>query len=579
MSDPMPSMPPKASPLARWGPVAAIVVVVAVIAAVVVVGGGDDDGDTTAGPAGTGAEQGSDVPITWFEAEEAGTVDEITWVENCDEETGRLAMPSVYAPPCLPAFEGSNGGATAKGVTEDTIRVAFYRAPENADLLAALQGTNDEPEVAMATRRAQIEMLTDLYETYGRRVELIEFQGTGAADDETAAIADAREVAQDLDVFASIGGPTLTGAYADELASQGVLCIGCGAANPNSKYIENDPYWWGSSATAEQFLLTVGDFVSGQLLGKPAEFAGSEELQGQDRIFGVVHFEQEVPVFGEVQDEVDRRSEETGYEAAITETYTLDFATMPQRASSIVAKMKETGVTTIIFLGDPIMPQYLTQAATALDYYPEWVITGTVLTDTSALGRLYDQSQWANAFGLSILPARAPQEQGTSWVLHEWYYGEPPEAAKTQALIWANTSLLMLGIYAAGADLTPETFRDGLFNMPATGGGITTPQISFGDQAGFEGADFLGIDDMTVVWWDVDEVGEDEQGNEGPGMYRYVDGGRRYLPGEMEPGSITLFDEEGTALVYEEIPEDEQPPEYPSPEVGAGCPSAGCQSQ
>ena len=577
MTDPMPSMPPKASPLQRWGPVAAIVVVVAVIAAVVVVGGGSDDEEASTGTSAPGG-AASTVPITWFEAEEAGTLDDYTWVDNCDEETGRLAIPTAYAPPCLPAFEGDNGGATSKGVTEDTIRVAFYQAPENADLLSTLQGKTDEPEEAMATRRAQIAMLTDLYETYGRRVELVEFLGTGDADDETAAIADAREVAQDLDVFASIGGPTLTGAYAEELARQGVLCIGCGAANPNSKFIENDPYWWGSSATAEQFLLVVGDFVAGQLLGKPAEFGG-EDVQDQDRVFGVVHFEQDVPVFGEVQDAVDERSQDTGYEAAITETYTLDFATMPQRAASVMAKMKETGVTTVIFLGDPIMPIYLTEAATALDYYPEWVITGTVLTDTSALGRLYDPAQWAHAFGLSILPARAPREQGASWVLHEWYYGEPPVADATQALIWANTSLLMAGIYAAGPDLTPETFRDGMFNLPATGGGITTPQISFGDQAGFAGPDFLGIDDMTVVWWDADEVGVDEQGVEGPGMYRYVDGGVRYLPGEMEPGTIRLFDEEGTALVYEELPADERPPDYPSPEVGAGCPTIGCQTE
>jgi hypothetical protein len=57
-----------------------------------------------------------------------------------------------------------------------------------------------------------------------------------------------------------------------------------------------------------------------------------------------------------------------------------------------------------VFLGDPIMPIYLTKAATDQNYFPEWIITGTVLTDTTVFGRLYDQKQWAHAFGISSLP-------------------------------------------------------------------------------------------------------------------------------------------------------------------------------
>ena len=578
MTDPMPTMPPKPSALQRWGPVVAIVAVVAIIGTIVVVGGGDDDQQASTGTAPDGGQEigASAVPITYQEAEAEGTVDDIDWVPSCDLETGYLAMPTVYAPPCLPAFDGDNGGETHKGVTEDTIRIAIYRAPENADLLAALQGKLDDPEIADVTRAAFAEMLSDVYETYGRRVEFVDFEAQGAADDETAAIADAREVANDLNVFASIGGPTLTGAYAAELAKNGVLCIGCGAANPDSKYQEFAPHWWGGQATAEQFLLLVGEFVAGNLLGGNAEYAGSEELRSKERVFGVAHFEQEVPVFGEVEAEVNERGSERGYESALTETYTLDFATMPERAASIIAKMKEAGVTTIIFLGDPIMPIYLTQAATAQDYFPEWIVTGTVLTDTSALARQYDPQQWAHAFGVSGLGVRTPPELSNSWRLHDWYFGEPPAAKATQAILYSNVSLLMLGIYLAGPDLTPDTFRDGLFRLDPVGGGPTTPQISFGEHGYFTNPDYLGIDDMVVIWYDADEVGIDEQGVEGPGLYRYVDGGRRYLPGTLEIGDVDLFDEEGTVLGFDEIPEEDRAPEYPSPERGEGCPPLGC---
>ena len=33
--------------------------------------------------------------------------------------------------------------------------------------------------------------------------------------------------------------------------------------------------------------------------------------------------------------------------------------------------------------------------ATNQGYYPEWIITGSGLSDTTAAGRLYDQTQWA----------------------------------------------------------------------------------------------------------------------------------------------------------------------------------------
>ena len=53
--------------------------------------------------------------------------------------------------------------------------------------------------------------------------------------------------------------------------------------------------------------------------------------------------------------------------------------------------LKRSGASTVVFAGDPIMPIYLTRACANIGYYPEWVITGTVLTYTSTLGRYYDQ--------------------------------------------------------------------------------------------------------------------------------------------------------------------------------------------
>ncbi len=567
---------PRSTALRRWGPLGAILAVVAIIAALTLTGGGDDEAAETAsggsaGEAGTSAALDPEVvaklPVTYAAAEAAGTVDDQTWPDTCDPETGRLAFPSLFAPPCVPEFTGDNGGALGSGVTAETIKIVNYVPSPNGDLSALLQGAADPPEVQQETQAKYVEMLSAMYETYGREVELVNFQATGA--DEVAARADAVAVAEEYEPFASLGGPGLTQAYAEELAARGILCISCGVSAPDSKYQELTPYMWGTSATPEQYLTNLGDYITNRLMGDPAEFAG-DDLKETERVFGVVHFEQDPPVFEAVNEEVRERGAERGYETELTETYTLDIPKLPERADTIVSKMKAAGVTTIIFLGDPIMPIYLTQSATAQDYEPEWIVTGTVLTDTAVFGRRYDQTQWSHAFGLSALPTPVPQEMRDAWRLHEWWFGEPPAAVKTNALLYPPVALLMLGIHLAGPELTPETFQAAMFSAPPTGGGPTAPHVSFGSHAGFENPDFLGTDDMTEIWWDPDTVSVSEQGVEEKGVYRYSDGGKRYMSGEMPEEPTKAFVEEGSVYLYEEIPEEDRYPEYDPP---AGAPS------
>ena len=63
-------------------------------------------------------------------------------------------------------------------------------------------------------------------------------------------------------------------------------------------------------------------------------------------------------------------------------------------------------MTSIIFSGDPIAPGTFTTEATNQDYFPEWIITGSALVDTTAAARSFDQEQWSHAFGISPLAAR-----------------------------------------------------------------------------------------------------------------------------------------------------------------------------
>ena len=571
--------------LKRYGPLIGIVVVLAVIAGVVIIsGGGSDDPSSTATSDTTGASASGDpatdvaTPIVYADAEAAGQEGDTTWVDNCDPETGRIMIPSVYAPPCVPAFpEGTdNGGATSPGVTADTITIVSYTPPANADITSALGGATDEPADVLQTRKDFVTMLQQTSETYGRAVEVIEFEGTGPGDDAVAAQADAVNIVENLKPFAVLNGPAQTPVFAEEMARNKIICIGCGLGLPDQFAQENAPYIWGITPSTEQFLTNFTGYIQNTLLGKKAEFAGDPAMHEQERRFGVVHFEQDPPVFTALTDRIAECGAEQGYNAAVTETYEFEIGKLPERAATVIAKMKAEGVTTVIFLGDPLMPIYLTQQATAQDYHPEWLIAGTVFTDTAALGRLYDQDQWAHAFGVSNLSARTPREISGAYQMHEWYFGRPPAASKTSGVILPGLSQLFLGIHLAGPDLTPQTYQAGLFKAPASGGGPTSPLVSYGPDSGFKmigenceldapRPDYYAIDDTVEIWWDAEATGPDESGKDGKGLWVYANGATRYGPGQMPTGDSRAFDREDTVTIYDAIPDADKVPDYPSP--------------
>ncbi|HMJ78052.1 MAG TPA: hypothetical protein VK507_18880 [Iamia sp.] len=329
-TDPTPVTPRPSRPgvVRRFGPIAVVVVALLLVAVLASVKGrSDDEGTTTrAGrDPGQGGEDGTDptanpdLPVTFAEAEETGDAADLEWGDGCDRVTGRVKLPSVYAPPCVPVFDGDNGGETSLGVTADSIKIVVYQPAPGGDITAALSGLLDPEDVQQRTREAYIEMLADVFETYGRTIDVEVLVGSGAADDDTAAAADAVKVAEEIKPFAVLGGPPLTNSFANGLADSGILCIGCGLSVPDSVYQDNAPYMWGNLPTPEQFLVNFGDYIVKRLFRRTAEYAGPD-LQDQERVIGTVNFEQDPPVFTDVSEEVARRGALRGYESAVRET-------------------------------------------------------------------------------------------------------------------------------------------------------------------------------------------------------------------------------------------------------------------
>jgi hypothetical protein len=223
----------------------------------------------------------------------------------------------------------------------------------------------------------------------------------------------------------------------------------------------------------------------------------------------------------------------------------------------------------VVVRADPLSLPAFTREATKQNWYPEWVIGGFQFTDTTTFARTFDQEQWSHAFGLSFLPPKAPPEITPAYRLYDWYHGTPPPADDSLILTYPQVALFFTGVHYAGPDLTVENYRDALFAFPPTPAAVTQPSVDYGfglwnvDDEDDPG-DYEGIDDMVELWWDAEAEGEDETGVEGTGMYRYANGGQRYMPHEYT-SAVDVFDPDGAPTEIAEPPSAEVPPDYPSP--------------
>ena len=559
-------------PAKRYGP---IVVVIALIgAAVLVFGGGGDDGDdeaATDGATATEDELISSGPMTWQKAEQEGETASIDWGPNCDTETGKIKLVSVYAPPCVEPFEGDNGGATSPGVTADTVKVVQYIPDPALDPLTAATisgaGADVSPETAIETVQGFADLYNKLFETYGRKVEVETYIGTGAGDDREAAKADAIAIAE-MDPFMVVNGPNQSSAvFAPELASRGIICGPfCSLSLPEPLIEEYAPYAYLAGPTPEQGAALAAETIAKLAGPGKAELAGDDATRAEDRVYGLLHYDTPDGDYEPVFEAYQELLADNGIDLATDVEFTLDLARAQENARTNISRLKEAGVTTVIYTGDPLTPASLTAEATAQDYHPEWILGSSVLMDTSLFARRTDVDQWKNGFGIALPGARGVQETNGAFRIWNWAYGDLPPN-NTANVLEPPLRTVFTGIHLAGPELTPEVFRDGLFRYPPSGGGPTEPQISRGDHGFWPDTDWGGTDDAAIIWFDPTAEGEDEVGNDGVGLYRYANGGQRYTLGEI-PDTVEeagLFDNESSVTIFDQVPPEDQTPDYTPP--------------
>lgn len=510
-------------------------------------------GDGPVAAAGTGdADTGSgEIATTGSGAQQFGE-------ENCGAD-GRMAGISRIMPPCVGQFIGQNPGATARGVTGEAINIVRYRpqtAPATqAALIAAGADDSDEDQDRMDA--ALVDYFAHHYETYGREPNVITMEASGESSNDQAMRSDALTIVNEHKAFIVWGAPDT---LVEELVARGVICI-CTTSLSDRFYQKTNGLVFSSLPSAEEYYTATAEYIGKRLKGRTADHAGLGSV-GLPRKFGLLYWEQ--------SSSGPRRFAKEGRDFFLSEMkdkygigdvkavgYSSDLSQAQEQTTNVVAQFQDAGVTTIALASDPLFPIFLTKEATRQNYFPEWLIMGTALTDTTFFGRTYDQTQWGNAFGISPLWVFWV-DVSTSSGFREYHHARPGSNRGDEGVSInvrrAPIQWILQGIHMAGPTLTPQTFAEGMYNFPASGGTPDTPLVDFTPEHP------NAIKDFTEVWWKVDGSGRDETGKDGPGTLMKVDGGKRWLTGTWPTTEPKVFVDEGAVYTqdFEDAPEHEQ---------------------
>lgn len=452
-------------------------------------GSADTGGNGAAAPPAAGAVSSSGVAKTGV---------------SCDGPDARQFTWSTHAPACVAAFQGDNGGATAQGVTDTTITLTFRNPNSTQDqaIAAAAGNANVNYPAMLADMQTYIDFFNQQFELYGRKVVLKPYDGQGDYIDEDqgqnlgAAQADAvnaRDMGAFGDVTFALGSSQ---AYEEDLANQHVMSFSS-VAQPDSWFQQFAPYEWSVQGAGGTIGVQVAaSLVCRRMVGMPAIFAGDAQYQATNRVFGLIY--PEIPTYTELADLYKQLLKQNcNQDVAATAAYKIDVASFPNQAISVIAQMNAAHVSTILCACDPIFPIFLTRAASGQAYHPEWATTS--FGDPS--GRLYDQSEWSHAYGAGLqFPDPKTTEAYRVYQLanpgHDPAEGSGDGGPPYFYVPYYQLLHVFEGLQAAGPNLTPETFQQGMFSLPPSGDDPVGGKWVFGNNV------YDPIASFSLAWWD-----------------------------------------------------------------------------
>jgi hypothetical protein len=479
-------------------------------------------------------------------------------------------------PVCVKEWKAGadNRGETHQGVTKDKITVVTVVPNSEQQKTDPVAPKRLADNSAGSYQDAWYDyMLPQMrfYETWGRAIEMRFYVSTG--NDEAAQRADLVAIKAMKPFAVIMNAQPPSGAVLESgLAAAKIPVMGFAATT--GQMVEEAPYRWNSGDT-QAAAINAAEVIGKQLVGKKAQYGG-DDVKDKTRKFGIVYYGATIDYKG-FADALAK------YGGKITTAY--DFTTstdateQANAAATAVTKMKSQGVTTVITSVG--VETSLMEAADKQDWTPEWFHSGFGYSDLAILARAFPTTQSKHYFGLSPIPAIVEPEAVTPPAVPyvnqvnplTWYWGAGVGTATARVVSPVNW--LLRGIQAAGPDLTPKTFKQGLFSLPATGGALNDrtdialtgfgkePKLPY-DVYGVSGVDF------APFWYDPETTGPSNGVPVvGKGVSWFPDDAKRYVATTWPTKPIKWFVKDGALYHFTE------PPSQPLGYVGdcAGCPS------
>jgi hypothetical protein len=432
-------------------------------------------------------------------------------------------IESVYAAPCAPAWKGDNGGATAKNVFPNEVRLSLWHG------LAAPTAGRINPEAHAGenavdrTLRVLEVYMNAHYQTWGRHVSFYGGAENGSTPEEQQA-----EANHELNDWKIFGAWHIDKPFCERIASVGpVIC------NPfeHSYFLRHRPNFYSFMMDIDQSNAFDAEFACKKLVGKPPEWAGVDVDKTKPRKFGNVA-ESTVSVTQSPDAFNHAFTKECG-QPRIPDSYTVD-SNRPETISIAMQQMYQSHVTTILLNVLGGTAAIMMAAADALGWHPEWMIMGNYGLDLNNFGRIFPPTQSAHTFGINTWELPHAFEQWECEVAYKSVDPSNTADRDTCEYYWHPIVILMNMIQEAGPHLTPQAVADGVnrmgYNFP------TDPPWAIG--GGYGPDDFSYMDNVGVVWWSNSRV---DPNTGDPGAYVWVDGGRRFRRGEIPADNSEMF--------------------------------------
>ena len=175
--------------------------------------------------------------------------------------------------------------------------------------------------------------------------------------------------------------------FAADLVAKKIVVFFGGITNAEAE--KQAPYRWLFGTDSNAAAVNGVQFAARQLKGETAKWSG--DFVKKQRVFGAIHPERGID-WQFFESTAKKEGLKLAPGADLIYSVPLDTSdasqVQQQEAPTLIAKLKDAGVTTVMLYAPYTMTGHLFRAADGLDYHPEWIFPGYGVSDIEITARI-----------------------------------------------------------------------------------------------------------------------------------------------------------------------------------------------